>query len=333
MQHADLLTKVISNVHKPLSVDPGVDILLATYNGQSYLGQLLLSLTQQSHTNWQLLVSDDNSSDGTAVLLNNFSKLNPEKVTILPRNQQSLGACQNFARLIRESRQDYIMFCDQDDVWLPDKIALTLKKILEAEANKGKNFPMMVFTDLVLTDSRNNEIAKSFWKYEHIDPNRVELKNLLVQNVSTGCTIMSNRALIDIVNVMPQAAIVHDWWLALLASSFGALIPLGSQTMHYRQHEGNCIGASRWSLLNKVRDIVTLSKFIKTYRATFNLTYAQTDSFLSLYRNNLTSDQIDILTKYVKLASSPWLGKRVSIVNNRFFRYGLVRKFAQFLFM
>jgi glycosyltransferase involved in cell wall biosynthesis len=269
----------------------------------------------------------------STVIVKNFALHNKDKVTIIHNNTKSLGACQNFAQLIYKSKQDYIMFCDQDDVWLPDKIALTLRKLQEEETIKGKNYPLMIFTDLTLTDSDNNEIAKSFWDYEHINPKRTSLKNILVQNISTGCTVMFNRALLDKVTVIPQTAIVHDWWFALLATSFGALIHLDIQTIQYRQHEANCIGARRWSLFNKVNNLVAFSKFINTYRETFNLTYYQTDSFLSIYKNDLTPAQINIFTEYVNIASASWFGKRVRTIKNGFFRHGVVRKLAQLLFM
>jgi glycosyltransferase involved in cell wall biosynthesis len=312
---------------------PDVDILLATCNGESYLPALLESLQQQSYSNWKLIVSDDNSTDATMDIIKTFAARNPDKVAILSCNTYTLGACQNFARLIDYTQKDYVMFCDQDDVWLSDKILLTLLRMREEEQLQGKALPLMVFTDLVLTDAANNVIANSFWDYEHINPFRISLKHLLVQNVSTGCTVMANRALIARITVIPEAAIVHDWWLALVAASFGSLVPLVRQTMQYRQHETNCIGARRWALLNKISSLVSLFKYINRYRATFSNTYAQAESFLSIYSNNLTSQQTRILKEYAVIGSASWIGKRLRTINNSFFRYGLIRKLAQLLFM
>jgi hypothetical protein len=231
------------------------------------------------------------------------------------------------------AQQDYVMFCDQDDVWFPDKIMLTFSRMREEEQLQGKAFPLMVFTDLVLTDAANQVIADSFWDFEYISPFRISLKHLLVQNITTGCTIMANRALIAQVTVIPQAAIIHDWWLALVAASFGSMVPLVRQTMQYRQHESNCIGARRWTLLNKVNSLVSLLQFINTYRATFSLTYAQAESFLSIYGNRLTSQQAYIVREYAAIGTASWIGKRLRTINNSFFRYGLLRKLAQLLFM
>ena len=105
-----------------------VTILLATLNGEDYLKAQLESIAAQTYENWQLVVGDDGSTDGTISILEEFSKQYPEQVTIIKNDPPQGSAKDNFISLIQNSYGPYFMFCDQDDVWKPDKIYLTLQK-------------------------------------------------------------------------------------------------------------------------------------------------------------------------------------------------------------
>ena len=104
-----------------------VTILLATLNGEDYLKAQLESIAAQTYENWQLVVGDDGSTDGTISILEEFSKQYPEQVTIIKNDPPQGSAKDNFISLIQNSYGPYFMFCDQDDVWKPDKIYLTLQ--------------------------------------------------------------------------------------------------------------------------------------------------------------------------------------------------------------
>ena len=110
-----------------------IDILLATCNGALYLPEQLDSLLAQTCRGWRLLVRDDGSSDGTREILENYRSRHPDVIMIIPGEGQNLGACGNFSCLLEQSDAPYIMFCDQDDVWLPDKIEITLTAMRELE--------------------------------------------------------------------------------------------------------------------------------------------------------------------------------------------------------
>ena len=111
-----------------------VTILLATLNGEDYLKAQLESIAAQTYENWQLVVGDDGSTDGTISILEEFSKQYPEQVTIIKNDPPQGSAKDNFISLIQNSYGPYFMFCDQDDVWKPDKIYLTLQKMEALEA-------------------------------------------------------------------------------------------------------------------------------------------------------------------------------------------------------
>src|SRR5205085_8699781 len=103
-----------------------ITILLATYNGEKYIDEQLQSLLNQTYTNWHLIIRDDNSTDGTPAILASYQQQYPEKITIMPNKGANLGSVLNFNALLTFAHNaHYIMFCDQDDQWLPDKIEVT----------------------------------------------------------------------------------------------------------------------------------------------------------------------------------------------------------------
>ncbi len=236
--------------------DPSVEILLATYNGGLFISEQLESLAQQTYNNWRLIVRDDGSSDLTLEQVAVFAKQYPGKVEIICDQKGSLKAVGNFAELLQQSSADYIMFCDQDDVWMPTKIEHSLRRMLELEEVNSRDTPILVHTDLKVVNIELEVLANSFWQYQHIIPEfGKHWTRLLLQNVVTGCTVMLNKALRDIALPIPQQAIMHDWWLALVAAIFGTVSDVHQQTVLYRQHGMNDTGAKSWNLryiLNRI---------------------------------------------------------------------------------
>lgn len=140
-----------------------VEILLSTYNGEKYLETQLDSILMQDYTNWKLLVRDDASTDTTLLILNTYIQKHPDKIQLLNDNEGNMGYSNSFSKLLRQSSADYVMYCDQDDYWHPDKISSMLSVMLQEEAR----LPAMahiVFSDLELTDSELNVVSPSFLK-------------------------------------------------------------------------------------------------------------------------------------------------------------------------
>ncbi|GIW27382.1 MAG: glycosyl transferase [Meiothermus sp.] len=240
-----------------------VEILLATFNGARYLQDQLDSLGAQTYSNWSLIVRDDGSTDSTRDILKTYSQSFPGRVRIIEDSDKGLGAKGNFARLLEYASAPYVMFCDQDDIWLPNKIELLLHRMLEAEAHWGSGVPLLIHSDLEVVNHDLSVIANSFWKYQYLEPTSGQgLNTLLVQNTVTGCATIINRALYRMALPIPQEAIMHDWWLALVGSAFGRVELVPQPTVRYRQHDSNSIGAKRWgwgtmfSKAKKVRGII-----------------------------------------------------------------------------
>jgi glycosyltransferase involved in cell wall biosynthesis len=224
-----------------------VEILLATYQGASFLSEQLDSLFAQTRQDFRIVVRDDGSTDDTRKLVEQHVVRHPGRIVLLAADGERLGASGSFARLLTLSQAPYVMFCDQDDVWTPDKVAVSLAAMHDLERSQGKDTPLLVSTDLKVVDERLNLIAESFWAYQRIHPERLKrLSRVLVQNFATGCTVMVNRPLINLATPIPAEAIMHDWWLALVATRFGQAQALARTTVLYRQHGRNDVGARRW---------------------------------------------------------------------------------------
>lgn len=220
-----------------------IDIILGTYNGAVYLDEQIESLLAQKEQNWRLLIRDDGSTDDTVDIIQSYVEQYPDKISHVDMGGPNLGVVGNFARLLEESTADYVMFCDQDDRWYPDKITLTLKALSDMEIQYGTDIPLLVHTDARLVDESMQPTHASFHDALSHEPARTCLAYELIQNTAHGCTIMMNRALVQLALPVPKEARMHDMWVHLLTQSSGYADYLDVATLDYRQHGKNVIGA------------------------------------------------------------------------------------------
>jgi hypothetical protein len=224
----------------------GVEVAVATHNSGRYLRDLLDSLLAQSVDGFTILVSDDCSTDDTNVILEDYRRRFPRRIELLEPLPARQGARANFDRLMRASAADYLFLCDHDDVWLEDKVALSLAEMRRAEAEHGCETPILVHTDLAVVGAGLEPIHESALSYQNIDPARNRLPMLLMANTVTGCATLVNRALRLRALPIPEKAIMHDHWLALVAAAVGRIFYVPTATILYRQHPGNTIGVQPW---------------------------------------------------------------------------------------
>lgn len=224
---------------------PSVDLLLATYNGGRFLTEQLQSIERQTFPSWRLIARDDGSTDTTRAQLGEFRSKYPAAVQLVEDADVQLGPKENFARLLTRSTADYVLFCDQDDIWQPHKIAALLEL---ARAHPCPEVPLLVHSDLEVVDRDLRTIAPSFWRYQFIRPERCQWSRLLVENVVTGCACLFNAALRRAALPMPREAMMHDRWVALVAAAAGEIRWLDAPTVRYRQHGANDTGAKRWGV-------------------------------------------------------------------------------------
>ena len=232
---------------------PDIVVVLSTFNGERFFAEQLESLRRQTFKDWMLLVRDDGSTDRTIDLLDRFAAVDP-RISAMPFDGERLGPAGSFGRLLEEARRigaQYVFLCDQDDVWLAEKMKRQIDQARDAERRFGLETPLLLHTDLAVVDEGLRLRHSSFLASQRLrhQPRR-PLETLAVQNFATGCTILVNRALFDVAMPIPTDAVMHDWWLALCAGGTGQILFDAQPTVLYRQHETNAIGAtSYWANL------------------------------------------------------------------------------------
>lgn len=308
-----------------------ITILMAAYNGGKYIAEQIESILSQTEQDWKLIIQDDRSSDGTFAIAEDFAHRHPERIRAIQRETPSGSAQNNFFSMLKFADSEYVMFCDDDDVWLPEKISDTLLEMQRLEKVYGSDRPLLVHTDLKVVDATQNVLFDSMMKTQKLDPNRKSLNYLLVQNNVTGCTMMVNRCLLHLTvqQGLPQHAVMHDWWLALIASALGKISFVSQATILYRQHQSNQVGAKNAGSLRFNLGPLTEGKAV---RQSLNVAYSQAAEFLDRFDPQLDENQIRLLRDF---SGIPSLGKwkRLNVIRkDGFWKSGFFRRCGQIRF-
>jgi glycosyltransferase involved in cell wall biosynthesis len=226
-------------------------VLLPVYNGTRFLNAQLDSIFSQRDVFVHLLCRDDGSTDNSPNLLREAQGRWPRQVHLLEDDLGNLGVSSCFSRLMTAAlalrQQDstpfaYIALCDQDDLWHSDKLSTCLSCLRELErARPGQ--PVLVHSDLRVIAEDGCEIAPSLARYQGLRVDLTGFAPQLLSNTVTGCTALMNRELIERALPVPEHAIMHDWWLSLVASALGCRHYVDKPLIDYRQHASNTVGA------------------------------------------------------------------------------------------
>lgn len=232
-------------------------ILLSTYNGEKYLEPQLQSLVGQQGVDAEILVRDDGSTDRTTEILDEWQT----RGLLKWYNNTNVGPGKSFMHLLETADNGaYYAFCDQDDVWLPDKLSLTLCKMKEIEKEyAGK--PVIIHTDMNVVDENLNTINQSFWQSSGLRPDILKTYPYLCAcNCVNGCTILMNTAARTLIleKYVEQDKIIHDVISALTVAYHGGIIDyIDKPTVLYRQHRDNVVGAVQYKKSSAVSDRLT----------------------------------------------------------------------------
>ena len=233
-----------------------VDVLLPTYNGEKYLGELLDSILTQTHKNIRIIISDDCSTDSTSEILKEYQKKDNRIEIYL--QEKNLRVVKNIEFLLKKVENKYFMLADQDDVWLPNKIEKSIQKMEQENAD-------LVFGDLEVVDKDLQTIYPSFGDFmllnrkinKYIDSYKLNY----LYNCVTGCTIISKKEQIPNILPLPNDSkyLIHDHWIALMVSLHGRLAYMPERYIKYRQHGNNQVGTNKishgFSKLEQVREL------------------------------------------------------------------------------
>lgn len=205
-----------------------VSIAIATFNGEKYLREQLESIYNQTYKHIEIVVSDDNSTDSTILILEDYKK---KHGLIYSINDTNIGFVKNFEKVLGMCNGDYIALCDQDDIWLPNKIEVLLSEI---DNNS------LICSDAIVINSTGNPIAQSMYshtkrKFYHTD----HFHHLLYNNYISGCTMLVKKELLIEAIPFPEHISYHDWWLAIVASLVGSIGFVNEPLIKYRFHDNN----------------------------------------------------------------------------------------------
>lgn len=297
-----------------------IAILLSTYNGEKYLAAQLESLLKQSYKNWVCFIRDDYSIDKTVDLIEKYTKKYPCRFQRVITSGENLRPCKSFLELLVQvdSSFDYIMFCDQDDVWDENKIDISLKVMKESENKIGIDTPILVHSDLEVVNENLELVSKSMKLDQKVNFKFNEINYLVIQNIVTGCTMMINKELRNLVKNIPNNAVMHDWWLAILASCFGEIVFIDKPLIKYRQHNNNSIGAKKINVINSIMKLKrnNLNKIYNDYINMMEKSFKQAKEFFEIYKTELDQESLDVLDCFLSVKNK-----------NRFKRTNHLREF------
>jgi glycosyltransferase involved in cell wall biosynthesis len=222
-----------------------VDIILPYYNGSAFIKEQIESILNSDLEGIRLsiiLVNDASSIEETTYVKN----LLPAPHVYI-ENELNLGVIKSVEIGLQASKAPYVMLCDHDDVWLPSKIKRSVQKLQETEENSIA----MVYSDLVVAGPNLESIHPSMMVSSGFRSEKV-YPAIIYQNIVTGCTIIMNRKLVEFSLPFPGSLPMHDHWLAVCAVFAGKLNLLNEQTILYRQHGNNQIGAKSDNTIDKI---------------------------------------------------------------------------------
>ena len=220
-------------------------IVMSTYNGAAYLRQQLDSVLRQTAADFTLLIRDDGSSDNTPEILRQY---NDPRIHLIAG--ENLGPSGSFLALLDEARllgADYVFFCDQDDIWLDNKLELLL-----AEIQKIPSGPALVFSDFSMIDGNGATTGDSYAAMAQlrIPEDGNFFPKLLAQPYIFGCASVLNRELLELVQAPPAGIEMYDCWIGLVAALFGTIKYLPQATIQHRFHTANATGQAGMNALS-----------------------------------------------------------------------------------
>jgi glycosyltransferase involved in cell wall biosynthesis len=299
-----------------------VDIVLATCNGERFVREQIESIQNCfGYSDWvnRLIIVDDYSEDETLKIVAAIAS-SDSKIEVLPGNiGQRRGVKGNFSYGLTLTTAPYVMLSDQDDVWMPHKMQNLLQVIRDKENECGSGTPLLVFSDHQVVDSYLNIIDSSFWHYQTVKPQwSMHLRNLLVQNVAPGSSLILNRALLKKALPIPVSAVMHDWWLILVARACGEVFWVDEALTWYRQHGGNLVGAKS---LRSMFTLDILRKFKQAHINMYRLSAQARDLCCCASNKRLLASDIETLYALrdlpsYSLTSRVWLIAKATVRKN-----------------
>lgn len=295
-----------------------IDILLATYNGEKYIASQIYSLLAQSYQDWILYVADDCSTDDTLNIIRTIMQ-NDDRLKIMEFEQPVRNAAKNFWRLLSYSTSEYIIFCDQDDIWLETKLENLLT---EAQEKFDPNMPCLVYCDTYIYDD-NKKLITANTLYP-ITFNIFE-EFIFHNGGYQGSCILFNKKLINKALLYDfEYMYIHDEIVSLIAHCFGKVYFLPQPSMLYRIHENNVIGNkdikyNKW--IKRLKNLLYRNDFV-IYRKSFK----SKQCYFNYFKNSLAESERKIFEQYFDYCDAKFFQRIIISLTGR------MTKFRMYLF-
>lgn len=273
---------------------PSVVILLSTYNGARHLRHQLDSLLGQDYPVLRIRVRDDGSTDDTVAILHEYAVKHPDFKYHIGQN---LGAAASFFELLRAHSQeaDLVAFCDQDDVWMSDKVSRAVQHFSQDDDG---SIPKLYVSQLRIVDKDLSLLGTT--RPLTRPPG---FGNALTQNIAAGCTMMLNRSACSLLTAFlpdPRNVVMHDWWIYLVISAFGSVAYAREARILYRQHGANVFGA-------RTGPALWWQRMVRVVRTTRDAgAHRQAREFFRLFSTRLSLRQRQLLDWMLALGRGEW---------------------------
>lgn len=238
-----------------MTAGPLISVALGTHNGERFVGEQIASILAQSRPVDEIVLSDDASADGTveiverAVMVHREAHGSAPELVVL-RNDPPLGVTKNFEQALLATSGDLVALSDQDDIWLPERVARLSNRFAEAEV-------LLVFSNARQVGTDGEYLGHDLFEALAMRPRERMLvedgrafAQFMRRNLATGATMMMRRSLVDMAAPFP-AAWLHDEWLAVVAAALGGVRMHDEALTEYRQHGGNQVGMTKLGLRRK----------------------------------------------------------------------------------
>ena len=290
-------------------------VLMSTYNGEKFLREQIDSLLAQTYP-VEIYVRDDGSTDSTQSILDEYRK----NKCLEWYTGENLKPAKSFWNLVQTAPQaDYYAFCDQDDVWFPDKIERAIKRLMQEE---DQNQPLLYCSNVTVTDADLKPASKG--PDGKVDKVNTDFAHSLIYSLAPGCTMVFNapaRTEMIKYDMNKEFEIIHDWLTHKITAMLGTVIYDSKPSMLYRQHGNNVIGAQNGgirTLISGVKRLMTTSAGIRSGNA---------QSILNIYEKQLNTKNIELLYMVANYKKNK--KQKKALLHNPAFK---VRKKTDFLF-
>ena len=271
-----------------------IDILLATYNGEAYIREQIDSILRQTVADWRLLVHDDGSTDGTVDIVKEYVHVD-KRIQLVEDGERHLGVARNFLHLLKYSTAEYAMFCDQDDVWLDNKV----ETMRTAMASKDNTKPQAVFSNAYLWNAKQGVLSdRNTLTY----PRTLESLFFLNTGIQGAASIFNAKAR-ELLLMPLRTYAMHDHALTLAALTFGEVDYVDKPLMYYRQHDRNVTGNAPGSMMNKLR----LIKQHARIPVVDSVHYEGVEAFYEAFKGKMPVDKRKVFEVFLSLPKlSAW---------------------------